>query len=126
MENYPEHEESLWVLAIGPGIWVLHFLLAYGGGAVICEKTADPAVALEILRDLVLATTLLALLGIAAIGIVGYGRHKTGFNEPPPHEEDKPGDRHRFFGFATVLLCGLSAVATIYVGIVVWFFENCR
>lgn len=126
MQAYPEKEDSLWLLAIGPGIWAAHFLFAYVGAAVVCAKAADPAAALPLLRDLVLVATALALLGIAVTGIVGYRRHATGIDQPPPHEEDTPGDRHRFIGFATVLLCGLSAVSTLYVGLVVWFFETCR
>jgi hypothetical protein len=43
-----------------------------------------------------------------------------------PHDFDTPGDRHRFLGFATVLLAGLSAVATLFAAVVVLYFEDCR
>ena len=43
-----------------------------------------------------------------------------------PHDFDTPGDRHRFLGFATVLLAGLSAVATLFAALVVLYFKDCR
>lgn len=124
MPHYPEHEESLWMLAWGPALWALHFLLCYGATAILCARVGSGA--MPTVKLLVLAATLLAGVGIVWVGIVGYRRHRTGASQPPPHEEDTPGDRHRFLGFATALLCSLSAVATLGVGAVALFFDSCR
>jgi len=43
-----------------------------------------------------------------------------------PHDADTPEDRHRFLGFATLLLSGLSAVAVIYTALVVVVFRSCH
>jgi len=40
--------------------------------------------------------------------------------------ERSAGGRRRFIRSATLLLCGLSGLATIYVAVVAAFFESCR
>jgi len=42
-----------------------------------------------------------------------------------PHDDDTPEDRHRFLGFATLLLSALSAVAVLYAGLVAVFIRSC-
>jgi hypothetical protein len=125
-EHYPERHESLWILTVAPLIWALHFLLCYGTAAVYCAKAAGPQTALDPIGTVITLATMLALAAIGITAVVGYRRHDTGVDEPLPHEEAKAGDRHRFIGFATLLLCGLSALATLYVAMVELFFENCR
>ena len=72
------------------------------------------------------ARRLMALAAIAAIGIRGLRDH-TGYGLPTSqHDFDTPEDRHRFLGFASLLLAGLSAVATILVALGAVFFETCR
>ena len=66
-----------------------------------------------------------ALGGILMIGWFGYRAHSYGTGELP-HDDDTPEDRHRFMGFATLLISGLSAVAVIYVALVVAFIETCQ
>jgi hypothetical protein len=72
----------------------------------------------------ILAYTAIALIGIAIIGRRGYLRHGLG-NGSLPHDDDTPEDRTRFLGFATLLLSGLSAVATIFSAFVLFFFRRC-
>jgi hypothetical protein len=43
-----------------------------------------------------------------------------------PHDDDTPEDRRSFMGFATLLLCGLSAVAVVFVALPARFLEVCR
>jgi hypothetical protein len=69
--------------------------------------------------------TAAAVAAIVAIGWIGYQRHAHG-HASAPHDDDTPEDRHRFLGLATVLLAGLSAVATSYTAMVSVFFESCR
>ena len=69
--------------------------------------------------------TVLALVGIGVVGWIGWRRHGYGTGAVP-HDFDTQADRHRFLGFATVLLSGLSAVAVLYVAAVAMFFRTCR
>lgn len=119
-----EEEQSLWLLTVSPLIWATHFLVSYVGGALWCARVAGPLGGLGPVRLGVLAATGVALAGIAVAGVAGYRRHDYGLAEVP-HDFDTPGDRHRFLGFATVLLSVLSAIAVCYVAAVVLFVETC-
>jgi hypothetical protein len=119
-----EENESLWFLIAGPVIWAGHFLLCYGTAAVWCAKVVGYGGSLATTRMAIAIYTVLALAAIAVIGWVGYHRHRFGRAELP-HDDDTPEDRHRFMGFATLLLASLSAVAVIYAGLVAVFVERC-
>lgn len=120
-----EREESLWLLIVSPTIWAAHFMLSYITAAVWCAKFAPADGSLGFVRWAIAGYTVVALAGIALNGRGGLRRHRFG-SESLPHDFDTPGDRHRFLGFSTVLLAGLSAVATVFVAIVAIFFEDCR
>jgi len=120
-----EERQSLLLLATSPLLWVGHFLACYLTAAVWCAKAAGEAGALGWVPAAIGAYTVAALAGIALTGWKGYRRHTFGAPEPP-HDADTPEDRHRFLGFATLLLSGLSAVAVVYVALVALFFESCR
>jgi hypothetical protein len=49
-----------------------------------------------------------------------------GGTEATTHDLDSAEDRHRFLGFATLLLAGLSAVGVLYAAVAATFFESCR
>lgn len=123
-EHVAEERQSLWLLTISPAIWAAHFLASYIAAAVWCGKIAERDDGLGAIRLGIVGMALVALAGIALTGTVGWRKHKHGEAEPP-HEEDTPEDRHRFLGFATVLLSALSAIATLYVAIVTLFFQTC-
>lgn len=125
MKAPPEHRESLWMIAAGPAIWFGHFLLSYVTAAIWCAKIAEFGGPLGGTRIAVGLYTLVALIAIAAVGAHGFRRHIRG-DTTVPHDEDTPSDRHRFLGFATLLLSGLSFVATVYVALPVAFIESCR
>jgi hypothetical protein len=125
MNAPPEHRESLWLLIVSPTIWAAHFLLSYISAAIWCAKFAPRYGSIEPVRWAIVIYTVVALLGIAWNGRSGLRRHRFE-SESLPHDFDTPGDRHRFLGFATALLAGLSAVATVFAAFVVLFFDDCR
>lgn len=124
-DDTSESNQTLWLMAASPTIWAVHFLACYITGAVWCAKAADPRADLEWVRWAVVAFTVVALIAIALTGWIGLKRHEHG-TATVPHDFDTPGDRHRFLGFATVLLSGLSFVAVVWVALVPLFFETCR
>lgn len=113
---------GLWVLISGPLIWAAHFLFSYLAAAIHCAKRPD--LDLGSIRWLILAVTAAALLGIVATGLRGL-RHHLGSPDGLPHDDDTPQDRQSFLGFATLLLCGLSAVAVVFAALPIAFFEVC-
>jgi hypothetical protein len=126
---------SLWLLTIAPTIWAAHLLLSYITAAVWCAKFIAPGGALGGVRSAVAWYTGVALVGIAIVGWEGYRRHRypstslslgTSATEATTHDLDSAKDRHRFVGFATLLLAGLSAVGVLYAALAAAYFETCR
>ncbi len=120
-----ERRETLWMLPLAPGVWAAHFVASYATAAVYCAKLADPEGSLSTVRVAITLYTLVALAAVVAIGYVGLRRHRFGA-AALPHDDDTPEDRHRFLGFATLLLSGLSAVAVMFSGLVVVFIRSCE
>jgi hypothetical protein len=123
--SLPERPSYLVLLAAAPAVWMLQFLVSYVVVAMWCTRFAGRETSLEGARIAVAMVTVAALVAIALIGRGGYRRHRHG-SETLPHDMDTPEDRHRFLGFATLLLAGLSAVAVIYVALPVVFLADCR
>jgi hypothetical protein len=121
----PESGENLWTLVFGPVIWATHFVLSYVTAAVWCAKVVGRYGSLDVARMLISTYTILALLGIVFIAWRGYRRYRYGGETSPPLDRDSIADRHRFLGFATLLLCGLSFVATLYVAFAIVFIASC-
>jgi hypothetical protein len=119
-----EERQSLWLLMTAPIIWATHFLLCYLTAALWCAKLADGNGGFEVVRMAVGLYTLLALIGIGITGTHGLRRHRFG-RARLPHDAATAADRHRFLGFATVLLAGLSAVATLYGALPALFIGSC-
>ncbi len=120
-----EKNQSLWLLTASPAIWAAHFLLCYITAAIWCAKVAG-AGRLALGRPCGdRRLHVVALVGIGIIGWSGYRRHSYG-SATVPHDFDTPEDRHRFLGFATLLLSALSAVATIYAALVAVFIGSCH
>lgn len=120
-----EHRDSLWWLVASPTIWAAHFLLCYITAAIWCGMIVGPSGPLSTARTLIVVYTVVALAGIAFVGTVGFRRHRLGASELP-HDDDTPEDRHRFLGFSTFLLSGLSAIAVIYAALTVVFIQGCQ
>ena len=125
-ENHETHEknQNLWLLTAAPAIWAAHFLLSYATASIWCAKVVGSGGSLWGVRVAIAIYTVIALIGIGTIGWSGYRRHSFG-SETVPHDFDTPEDRHRFLGFATLLLSALSAVATLYVALVAVFIRSC-
>lgn len=121
----PEKRESLWILTVSPTLWAAHFLLCYVTAAVWCARVVGREGSLDGVRAAVAAYTAAALAGILVTAWRGYLRHEHG-TAAVPHDFDTPADRHRFLGFATLLLSGLSAVAVVYVALSAVFIGSCR
>jgi hypothetical protein len=124
MSQVAEKYQSLWLLIASPIIWAAHFLLSYITAAIWCEKAAGPGGSLAFALAAIGVYTLLALVGIGVTGWMGYRRHSLG-SADVPHDDDTPEDRHRFLGFATLLMSALSAVAVLYAALVILFFRRC-
>lgn len=120
-----ERRESLWMLTVSPTIWAVHFGLCYITAAIWCAKVPDVLAPLGAVRTAIVAFTVLALGGIAFTGWIGYRAHSLG-GADAPHDDDTPEDRHRFMGYATLLLSGLSGVAVIYAALVAIFVRTCQ
>jgi hypothetical protein len=120
----PDHY-SLWLLTIAPTIWAVHLLLCYITAAIWCARFVAAGGPLGGVRSAVGWYTAVALVGIGVIGWEGFRRHRHG-TEATTHDLDSVEDRHRFVGFATLLLAGLSAVGVLYAALAAIYFETCR
>lgn len=120
-----ESRQSLWLLAASPTIWAVHFLACYITAAVWCAKVGGDTGSLGWVPTAVVIYSVAAFAGIVAVGWVGWRKHDFG-TATVPHDFDTRADRHRFLGFATVLLSALSAVAVLYVAMAAAFFGSCR
>ena len=121
-----EQHQSLWLLTFGPVIWAAHFIGSYAAVSIWCGRfTADGS--LGPTPWIIAALTAVALAGIGLVAWGGWHRHS---RDAPaaraPHDADTPEDRHRFLGLATLMLAGLSAIATAYVAAATVFFGTCR
>lgn len=125
--------DSLWLLTVAPTVWAAHLLLCYVTAAIWCAKFAGPTGSLNGIPQAVAWYTAVALVAIAIVGWEGWRRHRypstalgAGGTETTTHDLDTREDRHRFLGFATLLLSGLSAVGVLYAAMAATFFDTCR
>ena len=125
IEETHESRQSLWRPVLPPIIRAAHFMLSYITAAIWCAKVAGRDGPLGGARVAIAIYTIVALAGIATVGWRGWQRHIFDGSETQ-HDFDTPADRHRFLGFATALLAGLSAVATIFTALAAVFFSDCR
>ena len=125
MTTKPEERESLWWLAAAPSVWALHFVASYATVAIWCAKAVARDGPLGAAWVAVLVYTVVALVVVATIGWIALRRHRFGMAKVP-HDLDTSEDRHRFLGFATLLLSVMSAVAIAYVALPLFFIRTCR
>lgn len=112
---------SLWRPFIAPAVWAGHFLATYVTTAIFCAKAAPHSMTIGGLRATIALYTVLALVLILAWTLRDWRTRAT----PRQH---RAGDsaQHRFLVDVTLLLGGLSAIATIFVAMPVLFFASCR
>ncbi len=123
--NLPERPGYLALLAAPAVIWSLHFLAAYITAAVWCADAPSRDAGLGPVRLAIILYTVVALAATLFVARGAHDRRSLG-DEEPPHDADTDEDRHRFLGFATLLLSGLAAVASIYLVMTVVFIGTCR
>jgi len=121
----PASRDNLWFLIAGPTVWATHFLLCYVVGAVYCAKAGGIDAGLGVVRLSVAVFTVIALGLIVHAGLHAYRNWGFGVDDPP-HDDDTLTDRRHFLGYATMLLCGLSFVATVYVALPALIITSCR
>lgn len=125
MRRVAEERQSFIIMAASPTIWAAHFLMCYVTAAVWCAKQPSALASLTTVRTAIIIYTVVALIAIALIGWAGWRAHRYGA-AAVPHDADTPEDRHRFIGFATVLLSGLSAVAVVQAALAAVFITSCQ
>lgn len=120
----PESRTTLWVLAVPPAIWAVHFLLSYGTAAIWCAKFGRDG-SLGAARIAIASYSVFALVVVGLVGWRGFRRHDLD-GSTTPHHVDTAEARHRFLGFATLLLSGLCVIAIAFETLAVVFIGSCR
>lgn len=113
---------SLWLLAVPVASWGLHFLAVYVIAAIYCAKAGSGAAAAEgplwTVRWWVIAVTGLTLLVYALAARRGYAGLRA---------NGSSGERDQgFLGAVALMLCALSAAASLFLASVPFFFADCR
>lgn len=120
-----EQNQSLWLLTAAPVVWAAHFVASYATAAVWCEKVAGRDGSLRGARVAIAAYTAVALAAIGAAARVAWGRYRYDHGAAP-YDADTPAGRHRFLGFAGLLLAALSAVATLFAALAAALIGSCQ
>ena len=118
-----ESRERLWVPVAAPVIWSMHFTLCYVTAAIWCGRFASASSPGD-LRMIVGVYTAVAMAGIVGFFIHGLRRHR--YQLPSrPNDDDTPEDRRHFLAFTTMLLAGLSLVATGFSAFAAMLVDGC-
>lgn len=113
-------------LVAAPVLWSLYFLVVYVAAAIRCAKAPAPTAAIDDIRIAIAVLGLLTLAGIAVAARDAWRRWRGPGDDLPPHDDDTARSRGQFMALSTLLLCGLSFVATIYVALPAAFVTSCR
>ena len=107
--------QSLWAPVIAPVIWAIHFMTCYTWAALACGRLASDHSFARAETGIGIATAV-AATAIALCLVSGF--HHLGRRLPDqPNDDGTPEDRTRFMAFTTMLLAGLSLIATLFVGV---------
>ncbi len=118
-----ERRERLWMPVAAPVIWALHFTLCYFTVALGCGRFAA-AGSPGSLRAAVAVYTAVAAVGIGYFFIHGLRLHR--YELPTrTHDDDTPEDRHHFIAWTTMLLAGMSLLATGFVALGMTIVGGC-
>ncbi|QDV42384.1 hypothetical protein Enr13x_22290 [Stieleria neptunia] len=123
--NGNDHGSAIWWIVAAPSVWAAHFLASYLTAAIFCAKFADSDRSAGEVQMAVMAYTVLAMVILAGVGWVGYRRHQSG-HDGGPHDGDTRADQRRLVGLSTFLLSCLSAVATVFTALVLYFVGTCH
>jgi hypothetical protein len=118
-----ERDEHLWIPVIAPGMWAAHFMASYLTVALWCGRSSAGTVPGDV-RGVIGAYTVVALLGMAASFARALRRHRRG-RPGGTDDSDTPEDRRRFVAATTMLLAGMSMIATIYAWLAIAVVHRC-
>jgi len=115
--------ERLWLPVVAPVVWSTHFMLCYTVAALACGRFAEVLPAARVRGVLVVLTA-------AAVAAMAWclrdGWRRLGSRWPRrAHDDDHPHDRQHFMAFTTVLLAGLSLLATAFEAAALWAVDRC-
>ena len=119
--DYPH--QSLLTPIVAPAVWAAHFIACYGWAALACGRFAT-AGGFDRARVGIASLTAIAAIVIAGCFALGFHRHGRRFPDRS-NDDGTPEDRTRFMAFTTMLLAGLSLVATLYVGLAALAAARC-
>jgi hypothetical protein len=107
-------------LLYGPIVWALHLAFVYGLHGIVCERQGTPAplVDVEVVPDLIVAATIVAL-GLLALPFFVPAVWANTRDKHPDSSESQ------FYGTSTALLSLLSAAGVIWAGFGTLIFEVC-
>ncbi len=125
LKTFSEEQSSLWLIALGPTIWALHFIVCYAATAVVCAKLESAAQDGGLLRVVIGGATALALAAIAWIGWRSWRQWDFLDDWDYVHHKPVTEHRHEFLGHASFLLACLSFVGVLYVALPAVFVEGC-
>ena len=125
LKTFSEEQSSLWLIALGPTIWALHFIACYAATAGVCAKLDRLAEDGWLLRAMIGTATAVALALIAWIGWRSW--RQWDFLDDRNHVHHRPvtEHRHEFLGHASFLLACLSFVGVLYVALPAVFVTGC-
>ena len=116
--------QPLWAPVIAPVIWAAHFMTCYVWAALACGRMASDHSFARAQTGIGIATAV-AATAIALCFVSGF--HHLGHRLPDqPNDDGTPEDRTRFMAFTTMLLAGLSLIATLFVGVAALAAGTCR
>ena len=119
-----ESRQAVWIIPGPLVIWATHFMLCYVTASLWCGRVGGNPATLSSARIAIAIYTAVALALVAVIGWKGYRAHRAGATAP--HDADSSEDRHRFIGFAALLIAALSTVAIIYSSLAAVFIRTCE
>ena len=114
----------IYCLLAGPVIWFAHFLLVWSMAEFGCRINFSNLTLISPanIQLFVVVTTALALLAVAAAGVVAYG----GWRKLQAHENEWVGeDRLRFLVVLALLLSALFVVSIVFTAAPAFFLDIC-
>jgi hypothetical protein len=116
------NRNSFFSLIIAPVIWGAHFLASYAIVSLACAAaTTEPLLFDMNVVDVSMAIlTLVAIALFIYIGAVNYAKWQRALHQQAPGD-----DLSRFFALCSVMLCGVSAVAVIWVAFPTYMLPPC-
>ena len=115
--------DPLWVPLLGPIIWSSHFTVSYIWAAMACGRFAS-----RIAGSLDTALIVMTVIAIIPIGVLFVrGLRQLDYRLPDqPNDDGTPEDRSRFMAYMTILLAGMSGIATLFVGVAAFSMGGCQ